>query len=240
MNRQQLATERALRILPSHGWTAGWIGRRDRALIVLSQLADLPFERIARLAAGDISFGDDGATIAGTGPATTIASTSDGLLCAPCALARWMHALDLTVVYTDTNVIASVIGRSAPLTAQSPHVCQNPQPISIGTRDVPVLPAIDRWGILAPQPLSPRPHPRSHLTRATGPIAVHHPAASPTKAPGDVAPHRAGHGPVAARRRDAGPGTTEAAGGLDVAELRAGELEKRLHQILEHAAILEN
>ena len=32
----------ALRGLPSHGWTAGMFGRRDRALLVLSQLAGLP------------------------------------------------------------------------------------------------------------------------------------------------------------------------------------------------------
>ena len=165
MDRQQLAADNALRNLPSHGWTAGWTGRRDRALIVLSQVADLPYQRIARLSAGDISFADGAATIDGPDGATTVAPSSNGLLCAPCALARWLHALDLTVVYADTSVIASVIGRAAPLTAQSPHVCQNPQQINAATRDVPALPTIDAWGILAPQRLSNRPHPRPYLTQ---------------------------------------------------------------------------
>ena len=69
MDRQQLAADDALRNLPSHGWT----GRRDRALIVLSQVADLPYQRIARLSAGDISFADGAATIDGPDRATTVA-----------------------------------------------------------------------------------------------------------------------------------------------------------------------
>src|SRR5664279_3848073 len=37
------AVEAALRGLPSHGWTQGMFGRRDRALLVLSQLAGVPY-----------------------------------------------------------------------------------------------------------------------------------------------------------------------------------------------------
>ena len=48
------AVEAALRGLPSHGWTAGMFGRRDRALLVLSQLAGVPYRHLARLTAGDI------------------------------------------------------------------------------------------------------------------------------------------------------------------------------------------
>jgi len=242
MDRQQLATDDALRMLPSHGWTAGWIGRRDRALIVLSQVAELPYQQIARLTAGDITFAEGQAIIAGPGGDTTVASRTDGLLCPPCALARWLHALDLTVVYADTNVIASVIGRAAPLTARSPHVCENPQPISAATREVPALPAIDRWGVLAPQALSTRPHPRSHLTRGVGPVAVHRPAASSARATvdGDTdagvnsGSPRADH-VSGARRRDAGTGTREITPDVDRAGLRAGDLERRLRQILDRA-----
>ena len=247
MNRQQLATDNALRILPSHGWTEGWIGRRDRALIVLSQLAGLTYQRIARLTAGDISFADGAATI--TGPdGATIAPSSDGLLCAPCALARWLHALDLTVVYTDTSVIASVIGRAAPLTAGSPHVCENPQPLSAATREVPALPTIDHWGILALQPLSTRSHPRPHLTRAAGPITAQHSAAAPARATdeevrrgaGAGGAHPADRGPVGAGRRDHGAGIGQVTPGVDTTELRAGELEKRMRHILNYAANRDN
>src|SRR5664279_388608 len=38
-DRDREAVQAALRGLPSHGWTAGMFGRRDRALLVLSQLA---------------------------------------------------------------------------------------------------------------------------------------------------------------------------------------------------------
>ena len=38
-DRDEEAVAAALRGLPSHGWTAGIFGRRDRALLVLSQLA---------------------------------------------------------------------------------------------------------------------------------------------------------------------------------------------------------
>ncbi len=245
MDRQQLTADNALRDLPSHGWTAGWIGRRDRALVVLSQVADLPYQRIARLSAGDIRFARGQAMIAGPDGDTTIASRTDGLLCGPCALARWLHALDLTVVYTDTNVIASVIGRAAPLTPRSPHVCENPQPISPATREVPALPAIDRWGILAPQPLSTRPHPRSHLTRAAAPFAVHRPSATSVLTAEDAGPgigigsHRAEH-VAGTRPRDGRTGTRGISPVVDLAALRAGELEKRLQQILDRAANLEN
>ena len=45
------AVEAALRGLPSHGWTAGMFGRRDRCLLVLSQLAGVPYQHLATLRA---------------------------------------------------------------------------------------------------------------------------------------------------------------------------------------------
>ena len=40
---------RALRALPSHGWTQGMFGRRDRCLLVLSQLAGVPYTHLAHM-----------------------------------------------------------------------------------------------------------------------------------------------------------------------------------------------
>jgi len=40
---QRDAVAAALRGLPSHDWTQGMFGRRDRALLVLSQLAGVPY-----------------------------------------------------------------------------------------------------------------------------------------------------------------------------------------------------
>jgi hypothetical protein len=55
---QQSAVDAALRGLPSHGWTQGMFGRRDRCLLVLSQLAGVPYQHLAALTAGDISIAD--------------------------------------------------------------------------------------------------------------------------------------------------------------------------------------
>ena len=45
------AVEAALRGLPSHGWTQGMFGRRDRCLVVLSELAGVPYKHLATLTA---------------------------------------------------------------------------------------------------------------------------------------------------------------------------------------------
>lgn len=136
----------ALRTIPSHGWPAGWLGRRDRALLVLSELAGLSYEQIANLVAGDLTIGGGMAAIRTTGGTTRLSGNENDLLCGPCALARWVHALDLTVVYPDSRVIAAVIGRAVPLTANSPHLCDSNNDITDVTRRVPLLPPIDRWG----------------------------------------------------------------------------------------------
>jgi hypothetical protein len=45
----------ALRGLPSHGWTRGMFGRRDRCLLVLSQLAGMPYKELATLTIGGVA-----------------------------------------------------------------------------------------------------------------------------------------------------------------------------------------
>lgn len=136
----------ALRILPSHGWPAGWIGRRDRALLVVAGLAALPYPVIAALTAGDVSIAGGVASMRSPAGTTTLRFVDDGLLCGPCALARWVHALDLTVAYPDGRVIAAVIARAVPLTADSPHLCHSNNAITEVTSRVPLLPPVDRWG----------------------------------------------------------------------------------------------
>jgi hypothetical protein len=136
-----------LRTLPSHGWQAGWIGRRDRALLVLSQIAGLTYHQIAELKAGDVAISAGVATIRVPGGSATLQQSEDDLICAPCALARWLHALELTVIYPDNCVVASVIGRAMPLTANSPHLCQGNSEISESTAQMSLMPTIDQWGV---------------------------------------------------------------------------------------------
>ena len=175
----------ALRALPSHGSSWGWTGRRDRALLVLSEVAGLGRDSIIELTAGDITVSQGTATIRTPGGATTLRRSDDVLICAPCALARWLHALDLTVLHS-TQVAASVIARCAPLTASSPHLCDGELSLAPATRSLPVFPVTDAWGphstdtprrtvhprgavAGAPKRLvepAPRPAPRHHLLRA--------------------------------------------------------------------------
>lgn len=138
--------EAALRVLPSYGWTSGWTGRRDRALLVLSQMAGLSQDSIAELTVGDISIADGVATIHSPGGTTILRKVEDDLICGPCALARWVRALDLTAVYPNGRVAAAIIARAAPLTADSPHLCQGTISVTDVTRRMAVLPTTDQWG----------------------------------------------------------------------------------------------
>src|SRR5664279_780485 len=91
------AVDAALRGLPSHGWTAGMFGRRDRCLLVLSQLAGVPYKHLAVLTAGDVSIADGVATIRSPAGEWTIGANRDVVLCGPCAVVRWLKILGLAV-----------------------------------------------------------------------------------------------------------------------------------------------
>ena len=67
MTLQQQRTQEALRALPS----TGWVGRRDRAVHVLSQMAGMSDEHIATLTAGDVAIADGAATITAARPGPT-------------------------------------------------------------------------------------------------------------------------------------------------------------------------
>ena len=132
---QQQRTQEQLRALPS----AGWIGRRDRAVHVLSQMAGMSDEHIATLTA----------TITAATGTITLAASSDTLICGPCALARWLHLLDMIVIYPDRYVIDAVVARAPPLSANSPHLCRGACASTDATRQMPLLPPIDRWGLIS-------------------------------------------------------------------------------------------
>lgn len=135
-----------MRALPTHGWRTGWTGRRDRALLVLSQVAGLSYQSISELTVDDISITDGVALVRTPGGTTTLRRTDDVALCGPCALARWIHALDLTTLYPSGQVAAAIIARAAPLTARSPHLCEGRFQVAEATRRMPVLPTTDAWG----------------------------------------------------------------------------------------------
>jgi hypothetical protein len=139
-----------LRGVPSQGW----VGRRDRALLVLSRVAGLSSADIADLTAADVTISQGAASIRTRTATLTVRSTDDTTLCGPCALARWLHVLNMTVIYPDGRVTAAVIARSAPLAGDAPHACQTTTDTDTSPDVQPLafLPAVDQWGILACAP----------------------------------------------------------------------------------------
>jgi hypothetical protein len=136
----------ALRGLPSHGWTAGMFGRRDRALLVLSQLAGLPYQHLARLTAEDIYVADGVATIRSPAGEWTVGPDDDVVLCGPCAVTRWLRVLDLAVTQPSPRVLARAVQAAPPVTDHSPHQCRSTRSRAEATRSAPLLPPIDQWG----------------------------------------------------------------------------------------------
>ena len=165
--------EIALRRLPSQGW----IGRRDRALLVLSHMAGLSFEAMADLRVGNVTVRGGVATIKTFGSVTTtLRMNDDDMICGPCALARWLHALDMSVVYSSGRVSVAVIARSAPLTSHSPHLCQGIVAVTESTRQLPLLASVDQYGPLATTSSRFAPRPDRPVTpmMSSGSVLSHH------------------------------------------------------------------
>jgi hypothetical protein len=140
------AVDAALRALPSHGWTQGMFGRRDRCLLVLSQMAGVPYKHLATLTAGDVTVVEGTATITTQALTWRLRPAGDGLLCGPCAVARWLRILNLVVTRPSHGDIAQVLKRAKPGTSGSPHLCRSNRVLDDATLGVPLLPPIDQWG----------------------------------------------------------------------------------------------
>ena len=239
----------ALRGLPSHGWTAGMFGRRDRALLVLSQLAGVPYTRIATLTAGDIEITDGTAAITTLVGTWTVLPGDDALLCGPCAVTRWLRVLDLAVTQPSPRVLARAVKAAPPVTDHSPHQCRSTRSEAEATRSAPLLPPIDQWGYL-PFPLQPlSPHSLSRRARdlLNGDLGAHRDlpvdadedpeVAAPVSRPGATTPggaYGAAEAAAAVERRRRG--LEHLAGITDVltdVEQRADELNRRAAELVE-------
>jgi hypothetical protein len=245
---QRDAVQAALRGLPSHGWTQGMFGRRDRALLVLSQLAGVPYRHLAELTAGDITIADGVATVrTAAGEGWTVGPADDATSCASCAVTRWLKILDLAVTKPSTKTIARALKKAAAVDHRSPHVCDSGPVLGDTTKLVPLLPPIDQWGAL-PLPLQRlSPHSLSRRVRdlLAGDLGAHR------DLPVDPEPESTTHvsHPVAAPPGSAyGPAVSAAAwdrrrrelehlaGITDVltdVERRADELNRRAAELVE-------
>jgi hypothetical protein len=173
--RDREAVDAALRGLPSHGWTQGIFGRRDRCLLVLSQLAGVPYRHLARLTAGNVYIGDGAATIRLPAGEWTLSPADDAVLCGPCAVVRWLKILDLAVTKPSTKTMARALKRAAAVDHRSVHVCHSGPVLGEATLGVPLLPPIDQWGAL-PLPLQRlSPHSLSRRARdlLAGDLGIH-------------------------------------------------------------------
>ena len=159
--------ENVLRSVPSHGW----VGRRDRALLVLARFAGLSYPEIAGLSTADVLVTGGVARIRTPHATVTLHSTDDTLLCGPCGLARWLHVLDMTMTYPEGCVPAAVLARAALLAGDSPHACRvrHPGELSSVLHPVDLFPAVDPWGILAAAPGA-----RQHRPAAAAPASPWH------------------------------------------------------------------
>jgi hypothetical protein len=144
----------ALRMLPSRGWTGGLFGRRDRCLLVLSQLAQIPHRHLAGLVAGDITVADGVATVRLADEIRTVEAVEDPVLCGPCAIARWLQTHDVIVVKIATRAVCDHLRKAKTLTSTTPHACRRPLMIDDRSSGNPLLAPVNQWGH-APFPLTP-------------------------------------------------------------------------------------
>jgi hypothetical protein len=101
--------------------------------------------------------------------------------------------LDLAALYPNTSVIAAVIARAAPLTAESPHLCQGTVAVTEITKLMTLLPSSAQWGpYLSPaapsaNPTRLQPGQRVVGTNVAATRAVGQPTVGHSVAPSSVA-----------------------------------------------------
>ena len=95
------------------------IGRRVRALCVLSQMAGLSDAEIGQLTAGDVILAGGTAMITPMTKTATVLAATRAPACGPCALARWMRVLEMTLVYGDSAMARAVIARAGSICAST-------------------------------------------------------------------------------------------------------------------------
>ena len=242
--------EAALRMLPSRGWTGGLFGRRDRCLLVLSQLARIPHQRVAGLTAGDVTVAGGVASITTNGGVRVVEAAADPVLCGPCAVVRWLTTHQVIVTKIATRAVADHLDAAESVTVCSTHVCVEPIPVAGRGADSSLLASPNQWG-QTPFPL----HPLSRLAVSRqardlldGIITVHRelpvnpvgpavaetvpPVAAPVTGYG-LEQHRAALG----RRRADIAELAGVAAELDDVDRRAVELNRRVTELLDLALL---
>jgi len=140
-----------LRLIPSHGWPVGAFGRRDRALLVLSQRAGLTFERLQNLTWGELRVDESGLWVNGPNGPICVPRDADTVLCSVCAWVRWARILEIAMREVSTRVLAAAVAKTDPIRPESRHVCAR-QPEPGAYAGAPVFVPMTRWGDWALEP----------------------------------------------------------------------------------------
>ena len=95
----------------------------------------------------------------------TILQVEDPTVCGPCALARWIEALDRAVGF---RRVANFLEKAPRVTQNSAHACTTPVTPAAATLTTALLPPADQWGATAIEPEPLRPRSLSQLARDHG------------------------------------------------------------------------
>ena len=114
------AVAAAVRALPTTGWTGGFFGRRDAALLTLAA-TPLSWTALAGLRTGEVTVTDGVLHLPG---GHELSADADPRRCPPCAWLRWARALGLARREPSIRVLRAALDRAAPLTGTSLHRCE--------------------------------------------------------------------------------------------------------------------
>src|SRR5664280_2011373 len=205
-----------IRDRPTTGWTGGFFGRRDAAMLTLAA-APLGWTALAGLRTGDVSVAGGALHLSG---GHRLPAGPDPASCPPCVWLRWARAPGLARREVSIRVLRAALDRAVPLTSTSPHRCRIP-PSSDRADDVaadPVFVPIDQHGYptldralaptslarLAARHLDGRPPVRRIMAPVPPPAEPESPALSAPAppAPPSAATLQADHRHALAQRRD--------------------------------------
>jgi len=227
-----------MRLLPSHGWTAGLFGRRDRALLTLATQTTIPYRRLAGLTVGQQPIADgncDHHRSSRHRAHREVSGRSDAVRA--CALVRWRRVLDTEIQHKN---VKKLLKHAEGATAGSHHPCLEPKPIDDRTLGAPMFPPINQWRHL-PLPIRPlSPHFTSRLARQADTGLAHHKALRVDELVAVLTDHQTAPEPATVavppmwdwaaanqRKKDAVQQLAPLAGALDAIENRIAELVAR-------------
>ena len=197
------------------------------------------------LTVGDVGIVDGQARITSDAGTWTVLPGDDALACGPCAITRWVRALDVVTTRHSNRALTEALKTADPVTDTSPHLCRSTRGIDDATRAAPLLP-IDQWGYV-PFPLRRlTPHSLSRRVRdlLSGDLGAHREyPVDPATEPEQPAPVKVAEGKVYGaedqrraweRRRADLQGMAGITDVLTDVEQRADELNRRAATLLDN------